>query len=814
MFFNYLKIGIRNILKYKVFSFINIFGLALAMSVCMLIILMLVDQKSYDQFHPKKDRIYRILSNRDGSGKSNASSPVPLATTLKTDYPIVEDATRLILGVGGDAMYNQKTAEMRGFFADASFFNVFGYELTHGNKSNALTSPNSMVISQEVAEILFGGENPIGKVVEFTDRNLQIIDAGVGAKDSAPVDWGSFTVTGVIPAKTYKSHLKFDVLISAASIPVLAEAEKTDNLSSNWVIYSRAFTYALLSPDKSEEELTAALNDLVSRKYKDIEHLQQFELSTQKLTQITPGKFVGNPVSLRLPIEVYYFLSFLALIIMLSACLNYTNLSIARALTRAKEIGVRKVIGANRKALIYQFLSESALTALLAMVMASILLIFVKSAFMNLWVNRYLNFNLDLNFTVFLIFAVFAILIGLLAGAYPAFNLSNYQPIKALKNMESKRKGKLTMRKVLSASQFVISLFFIITSILIFKQFKHFLDFEYGFRSENIINVALQSNDHQVIANELGTVPGVSVISACSFVPATGMSHGLGVKKMGSEEEYKPFEILSVDENFNENLELEMVAGRNLSPSGEASARLVVVNEAAVKAFDFEHPSEILGQVFDADGEAVEVIGVVKDFRFQTPMLQDQIGPLMMRNNPDKFSYLNIRIASGDLMGTVGLLEDKWKSVDPVHTFKYQFFDEELVKANQGLGDLVTVIGFIAFLAITIACLGLLGMATYTTERREKEVGIRKVLGAEDSKIAVLLSKEFLKLLVISIIIAAPLSYFFNQAWLESFPNRVDFGIGTVLLGSLILLVLGIITIGSQTIRASKRNSVDALRIE
>lgn len=814
MFYNYLKVGFRNILKYKVFSFINIFGLALAMSVCMLIILMLVDQKRFDQFHTKKDRIYRVLSNRDGSGKSNASSPLPLSITLKSDYPIVEDATNLALGVGGDASYNQKSAEVRGFFADASFFDVFDYELIHGNKANALSSPNSIVISEEVAGILFNGENPVGRAIDFTDRNLQIIDAGIGTKGATAVEWGSFTVTGVIPTKEYKSHLKFDGLISAASMPTLSESEKIDDLSNNWAIYSQSFTYVLLDEGKSEEQLTGALNDVVSRKYRDIEHLPNFELRAQKLTEITPGKFVGNPVSLRLPIEVYYFLSFLALIIMLSACLNYTNLSIARALTRSKEIGVRKVIGANKKSLIYQFLSESILTALMAMIMANVMLVLVKSAFMDLWVNRFLNFDLELNFLVFLIFIGFAIFIGILAGAYPAFNLSGYQPIKALKNSQSRKPGKLTMRKVLSASQFVISLFFIITSILIFKQFKHFLDFEYGFNSENIVNVALQSNDYNVMLNELQSVQGVTEVSACSFVPATGMAHGLGVKKLGSEEDYQAFEILSVDESFNENMGIEMVAGHNLSPSGEASDNLVLVNEAAVKTFNFEHPSEIIGQVFDADGESVEVIGVVKDFRFQTPMLQDKIGPLMLRNTPEKFSYLNVRIASSNLMSTVNLLEDKWKTVDPVHGFKYQFYDEELVKANQGLGDLVTVIGFIAFLAITIACLGLLGMAAYTTERREKEVAVRKVLGAEDSKIAVLLSKEFLKLLVVSILIAAPLSYFFNQAWLESFPNRVDFGVGTVLLGSVILLLLGLITIGSQTIRASKRNSVEALRAE
>ena len=379
MFKNYLKVGFRNIIKYKVFSFINVFGLAVAMSVCMLIILMLADQKSYDQFHEKKDRTYRILSKIQDSMTPNASSPFPLASTVKADYPIVEEATHVVPGVGGDATYEQKSTEIRGFFAESSFFNVFSFDLEKGNIQNALDLPNTMVITSEIANLLFEDENPIGKRVEFADRGLRLIDMNFGSETGSKlVNWGSFTITGVLDRKKYKTHLQFDVLISTSSLPSLYKNEKIANHTDDWRRYSYAYTYVVLAQGNNEQDLTNSLNDLVVRKYADFEDLQGFQLIAQNMNDITPGIFVGNPPSLRLPVEAYYILGFLAMIIMISACLNYTNLFIARALTRAKEIGVRKVNGALRKNLILQFLSESVITVLLALVMASILLIVMR----------------------------------------------------------------------------------------------------------------------------------------------------------------------------------------------------------------------------------------------------------------------------------------------------------------------------------------------------------------------------------------------------------------------------------------------------
>jgi putative ABC transport system permease protein len=816
MFKNYFKVGIRNILKYKAFSFINVFGLALAMSVCMLIILMLADQLSYDQFHEKKDRTFRVLSKIQQSATANASSPFPLAAAIKDGYPIIEASTHLVPGVGGDAIYEQKAIVMRGYFADASFFNVFGFELKMGNKSKALISPNSMVITSEMAVFLFDDENPIGKIVQFVDRGLRIISIDLGSEiDSNPVNWGSYTITGIIDSKIYKSHLKFDVLVSTSSLPTLYHEGKIADFSNDWQRYSLCYTYVVLNPEKTALDLTASLDDLVKKRYAGFEDLEGFRLMAQNLEDITPGIFVGNPPSLQLPIEAYYFLGLLALVIMVSACVNYTNLSVARALTRAKEIGMRKVSGAKRTNLVLQFLSESLIHVMFALVMAGLLLILIKPAFMELWANQYLSFDLRGNIFVYLIFLGLAFLITLFAGVIPAFHLSGYSPVHTLKKLQNEKPGKLRVRNLLSSAQFIISLFFIITSILIGRQFKHFLDFEYGFNPENIVNIPMQGNKYTLISNELAAVAGVSAVSACEFVPATAMTNGTGARIAGSQDKYISFEHSRVDANFVDNLGLRIVAGKNLPRDGNAD-RFILVNETGAIKLGYEFPSGIIGQVLEVGSydEPVEVIGVMEDFRFQTPIMEDKTGPLIFRNQPEHFSYLNVKVASNDLKGTLARLEEKWKSIDPVHPFKYQFFDDQLVKVNQWLGDIVYVIGFIAFLAIIIACLGLLGMAIYTTERRTREVAIRKIMGAADTGIALLLSKQFLKLLVISILISAPLSYFINNLWLQTFPNRIDFGFGTVLLGTIILLLLGLVTIGSQTIIASKRNPVESLKVE
>ena len=814
MLYNYLKVAVRNLLKYKVFSFINVFGLAAALSVCLLVMLMLDDQRAYDRFHVHRDRIYRVLAEPRHARQPYATTPFPLAAALKADYPAVAEATHLRAGVGGDATHNGRIAEVRGFFADDAFFRVLSYPLEKGNPATALRHPNAMVLGAATARRLFGSANPLGKTVQFTSRGLHYLHPD---DHSAPVAWGSYTVTGVLADKGYKSHLTFDVLVSAASLPSLARDRKVEDRTANWETLSDGWTYVLLAPGKAEGDLAAALDGLARRRYAALANreMEGMRLLAQPLGNVNMD-LLNNEASYRLPTLVYYFLAALAAVIMLSACLNYTNLSVARAVTRAREIGVRKVNGAGRRQLVLQFLGESVLTALLALALAVLLLLGIKPAFRGLWVNQYLHFELDAAPWVYLLFFAFAVGIGLVAGAYPALHLSGFQPIRVLKSNGLPRPGRLGLRKVLGVTQFVISAFFVTTSILLYNQFRHYLSFEYGFRAAHIVNVPLQSNDYRKVKSELAAVPGVAAVSGCDVIPATGRSNGISLRKAGTKDAFKGAALLQADEHFAGNLHLKWLAGHNLPPADTAAGRFVVVNRSAVYAFGYKHPAEIIGQELEVEwnGEALRVVGVVEDFRYRLLFTHHEVGPLVLRNHPAAFKYVNVQLAAADPRATVARLAETWKAIDPVHPFKYEFFDQELAATNQGIFDVVSILGFLAFLAVTISCLGLLGMATYVTERRRKEVALRKVLGAADLGLALLLSREFLKMLAIALGIGAPLTYWANALWLQNFPNRVPFGAGTLLLGTGILLVLGLLTIASQTLRAARSKPVDALRAE
>jgi putative ABC transport system permease protein len=834
MFFNYLKTGLRNILKYKVFSFINVAGLAAAMSVCMLIILMLADQKSHDQWNVKKDRIYRILCDGPDFRHPYATSPFPLAPVLKTNYPGIETATGLMMGVGGDARYNGKSFELRGYFADAAFFDVFSYDLERGDKRTALAAPNALVITHTMARQLFGDKDPIGRTVEWVDRGL---NAFGGTYAAASTPWGSFTITGVIADKGYKSHLVFDMLMSAASMPTLTLQGKLTDHMGDWNDYYNCYTYVLLKSGASLQDLDAALHQLATRKYAGVKDFKGFTMMGQPLARISPGRLLGNESTIILPVVAYYFLSALALVIMLMACLNYINLSVARALQRAREIGVRKVTGALRNDLILQFLSESVLTALCAMVMAVVLLFGLKSAAMGLWVNQYLHFELRENMGLYVIFTGLALVIGLIAGLYPALYLSRLQPILALKSTDGGRAGRLGMRKVLSVTQFVVSLVFIITTLLIYNQFRYFMHFHYEFNSTNIVNIALQGNDYRLVTQEFGRAPGVAGVSASEYMPATTRSEGMQLRRADApKQEYAEVMSLPVDDHWIDNMGLRLVAGRNLPPrfavalreGGQAdtsagsagsryiASRYIVMNEEAVRLFGYPSPAAAIGQAFRTSwsDSLLIVCGVVQNFHMRMILGNDKMEAVVLQNSPRSFEYANVKIASNDIRGTIARLEDRWKRIDPLHPMKYEFYSDALAAGAQGVFDVVSILGFVALLAVLIACLGMLGMAMYTTERRRKEVGIRKVLGAANVSNVLLLSREFVGVLLVAVGIAAPLSYFLNTMWLRNFPNRVEFGWGTVLTGVAIVMGLGLVTIGSQTIRASRRNPVEGLRAD
>lgn len=805
---NYLKVGIRNMFRHKAFALINISGLAIAMSVCLLVILLLADQYSYDTFHPNRERIYRILSDRPYASRPMASTPPLLATSLREGYAPIEAAANLIIGVGGDAVVGDKAIEMRGFFADENFFKVFGFGLDQGDQYTALNSPHGIVISRSVAKALFGDEDALGKVVTFYNRGLHYLKQG---KDSPPVSWGSFAITGVLADNHEKSHLRFDVLMSGATRKLLIADGKAGDSDGGW---DNAYTYVLLRTGQTEAALNQSLSSLFEREFAPNEGLKDFRLFGQALPSITPGIMVDQPPSFQLNKTAYYVLGWIALAIMLSACLNYTNLSNARALTRLKEIGVRKVTGARKRDLILQFLSESITTSVLALVLAMGLLSILKPAFTNLWLNRYLQLAPTFSPMVYVYFVGFALVAGVVAGIFPALYLSRFQPIRAMTNA-SGGGGRRGLRRVLGVSQFTVSLFFVVTSLLIYTQYRYFMRFDYGFQSKGIVNVALQGNDYARVAQALGSVAGVSQVSASEYVPGTGRTSGMQLNNPRGGEALN-FRILAANETFLPNLGLKIIAGRNVMATVDSLSSDIVVNETGARELGFTQPVDAVGAIVVQtwNNQPLQIVGVVEDFWAKLPIGGDRLDPLFIQHLPKQLSYANVRLEGGNDRQTLATLERVWKTVDPLHPFRYDYYEEELASTHAGIYDVVSIVGLLAFIAVTVACLGMLGMATYTAERKRKEVGIRKVLGAESMSIVLFLSKEFMWVVSVAIFIGGPLSYFVNNAWLQMFPTRAPFGIWIVAVGAVIVTTLGLVVIGSQTVRASRANPAESLRSE
>ena len=816
---NYLLIAIRSIFKRKLFSLINIIGLSISISTALLLIVMLFDVLEYDRFHENQDRIYRIISHSNDSRSQVATSPIPLRETLLTEYAGFEKAVRFKGMLGGDITYRENTIPLAGYYTDPDFFDILGFELLKGDPATALNEPYSLVLSESAAAKLFGEEDPLNKLVTFNDVGLNMLGIDLSTKD---VELGDFRITGIIRDNGKKSHIKFDLLASWSTQEVLtaSEIDKTD--FDDWLEIWYTHTYVLVSESMTREAFNEVLADISDKKYQAYEK-ESRHFEAEPFTAITPGKLLGNPISILMPREGFYFLGFLSLIIIFSACFNYTNLSIARSLSRSKEIALRKINGANRSQVFIQFIVEAVIIALVAMIVSIILLQFIKPGFSGLWINKYMTIGMNENFMVYAIFVFFTILVGILAGLIPAWLLSSFKPLLLLSNKidrSSSGKGfllfrKPTLGKTLIVLQLVVSLFFIITTTLLYFQLRFFGRAEFGFEKENIINVYLRNNDPALVAQEMGAWSGIERVSASSILPATMIREGNMYYRIDEDRDSIYMENISSDPNFITNLGFKIIAGKNFDPDNlDVNKRYMVVNRAAVDKLGFDNPEEVLGlNLTDREGEAGrQVIGVVEDFHFD--VFDNGIQPLSFIYDPGKFRYLNVKVSGENLNETLVFMEEKWKELDKVHRFKYEFYDEQLAESQGIFGDMMSIVGFVALIAISIASMGLLGMATYSTETKIKEIGIRKVLGATVGSILVQISRGYVGMLVLAVIIATPIAYYLNNLWLQLFAVRVDFGIGILSIGVLLLLVIGLLAIGSQTLRASLTNPSETLRDE
>lgn len=799
MLLNYFKTARRNLVKHKSFSAINLLGLSFSMSVCLLIITMINDQLSYDQFHENKSHIYRVttdIEDKDAKIGTYATTSMPIAKLLEKEYVGIEKAATVCRRTLGEAKYQEKRIPISGYFANQNFLQVFSFKLKKGNQLTALTAPYSVILTEEMAAMIFGKEEPLGKTLEIGNK-------------------GTYTVTGIVEKPAYKSHLKFDALCSSLSMELMEAKGQLYPISDNWKSAHMAYVYLLLEDGMHPEQIEGYFGEIEKDHYeKEMENKYQYQL--QSLSSITPGKFMFNQTAESFPLEGLYILGALALIIMLSACFNYTNLSISRALTRAREVGIRKVSGAMRFQVISQFLSEAILFSFISLLFAILIYRFLLNAFNNMNIAKLISLNLEENPTTYLWFFLCSILVGIIAGITPALFLSSFKPISVLKNLSNvKLFSKLTLRKSLIVVQFTISLFFIITVIIISKQSDVFVKKEYGFKSEHIINIPLKDAKEELFLNEILKRNDVIQASVSSHLPASGRNHGTSIKRF-AEDEKQSLNFFSVDQNYIDNLELKLVAGRNFPNYGpNANETHIILNQVAVNALGFENELDAIGEsviLGDLDSTAVQIIGVVKDYHFQ-PLFMD-IKLMALRYQPEKFDIANVKIKTDNIDQTIAGLKTEWTKLDKNHAFEYKFFDDEIKQSYGFVQDVIGIIGIAAVLAIMVASLGLLGMAIYNAESRVKEIGIRKVMGAEVSNIVILLSKGFLFLLTIAIVIATPLAYFVNSLWLQEIANRITIGPGIIVSSILILLTMGMITIGSQSVRAAFANPANSLKDE
>jgi putative ABC transport system permease protein len=805
---NYFLVAIRNLTRNKFFSAINIFGLAVSMSICMAIIMLVADQMLYDETNINRDRIYRINTAQvDLKGKSmgnvpNATSPMPLAAELKEKFTGIEKVARFKRGFGNGwiEFENQNVnIPLAGFYADPEALTLLGYELQYGDPVNALAAPYSVVLTRKASNKLFKEENPIGKTIKMGEL-------------------GTFNVTGVLRETENKSHIAFEALASMATVKSKESESKAESELDNWMDFWSGWTYVLLEPGKTPEDLQASLDKIyethIATNTNPDKWRAKFEI--QSLTKITPGPFINNPIGPSLPWIFVYFLGGLAAVVMVTSCFNFTNLSIARSLKRAKEIGVRKVTGAARWQIFLQFISESVVVSLCALVLACGILVVLKPVMLQLNFARIFRWDLELNAGVYAVFFAFALMVGIFAGLFPAVVLSGFQPVKVLKGANTmKLFSKMGLRKTLLVSQFTISLVFILTVIIMYNQLQLFVTKDYGFNMKENMFIRLNNTSAEALKNELSKYNNVENVAGSSHIPSAGISYGDGFKKDLSEKEWTNLSYFVTDEDYLKNMEISLVAGKFFSAeSGKSNSNFIVVNEQAVKDFHYKDAGDALGQeiIFQRDSTRKTIIGVVKDYNHGD--LLSKIDGMALMYNKDEISLLQVRY-KGTSDQAKATIEKAWAAVNPGLKVDHKGVEEEIKNFyNTIFGDIVNVLGSMAFLAIMISCLGLLGMATYSIETKMKEISVRKVLGSSDRQLVMLLSKGFLSMILIAIVIGVPAAYFINNMWLQLMAYHTHFDVAVIAIGVLVMFALAGLTIGSQTLRAAYTNPVDNLKSE
>ena len=785
MFKNYLNVAFRSILRNKGFTFINVFGLAVGMACCIILFLYVQYESSFDKFHDKADQIYRIISqNEDDGGVDRfVMTPAPLAPALLQDFPEVQKAVRFSYG-GLEVTHRGLRFYERTFFADSEVFDMFNFPLIKGDPQTALNDPYALLFSERMADKYFPGEEPVGKSL--------ILDGN-----------HTYNVVGVFKDIPPNSHLQFDLL---GSFQHFHQRHQT-----SWGI-SNYLTYVLLSENTDVDAFQAKMLDFID-KYRGKEVREKYRLNYlfQPLSKIHLYSHWRGELQPGTRVSSLYIFSAVGLFLLLLACFNYINMSLAKSTNRGIEVGIRKVIGANRGQLTIQFLTQSSLVTLLSLPLTILLIELILPLFNSLS-GKHLAVNYGRNLSLLFFVTGIVFFTGLVSGLYPSLFLSSLQPIKILKGMFRDSFNVSLFRKSLVVLQFTISTVFIVCTLIIVGQLRFMHTKELGLDREYVVMIPIHEKEilqrYETVKNELLKGNSVVSVSATTFYP--GQTWRQNFWKEGQPEDtYPQVRWISVDHDFIKTMGIELKEGRDFSLDFASDVnKAYILNETAVRELGLNSP---LGKAFEIV-ERGKIIGVVKDFHFLS--LHSEIEPVVLVLYPEGFNQFAVRIRSENIPETLSFLEETWNSLAVEQAFEYRFLDQEFDALYKSEMRLEKIFTWVSILSVLIACLGLFGLASYAVERRTKEIGIRKVLGASSSRLIWLLSREFTLWVLLANVFAWPVAYFIMQQWLKNFAYRAPLGLWIFLLSGFLALGIAVLTVFIQSYRAAISDPVNTLRYE
>ena len=800
MFKNFLITALRNLKRQRTTALINTAGLALGIASSLVLFLLIKNQSSFDNYHSKGERIYRVISESDGNdGKhySRGVQPV-LPDAFRNDFAEAEEVTFTSYRSEAAILIPQKNGEPKKFyeergvtFAEPNFFKIFDRNIVVGNASTGLDEPNEAIIARGHALKYFGREDATGEVLTHEGKD--------------------YRVTAIMEDTPENTDLPFSVMFSYATI-------KKDNETNGWnSTWSDEQCYFLLKEGADIKEIDRRMAAFVAKYIKDNTNHKYYLM--QPLSELHFDDRTGNYNYKTTSKEMLMAFGIVAIFLIVTACINFVNLATAEAIKRSKEVGIRKSLGSSKMQLVAQFMGETSVVTIISMV-AALVVTYGSLGLLNPFLETHLTMNFASDYFLWIFIITVTILVSLLSGTYPSLVIAAYKPVQALKNQISERSGSgYFLRKSLVVLQFVISQFFIIGTIVLISQMDLLLNKDLGFIKDSIITIPIPDDETPVyeggsgkmktLRNEVSNITGVEAASLCNSAPSSGGVSGTSFSLVGKDEKFRN-QVKAIDDRYVDMFGLKLLSGQGLADGDTATGFLV--NERLVHLLGFAQPDEVVGKEIDMWGKKLPIKGVLKDFH--TVSLHDPIEPTILLNRVRSYDELAVKLNTRDIQSVVEAIRHKWEAAYPNAIFNYEFLDQNIKEFYDRDRRMSVLLTIFTGLAIFIGCLGLFGLVTFMANQMTKEIGVRKVLGASVENIVFLFSKEFIRLIAIGFLIAAPFSWYVMNHWLNGFAYRIEIGPMTFLLGLVLTFLVAIITVGYRSFRAATVNPVDSLRSE